>query len=335
MAPTLEHCDFLWEKGDPAAALRLRFGWATLPAAAAALTEIVYTNYGLDIHTIDRLAISAANAVVWLHTAAGRSILKLCGLRKAHQALAARTALVRWLGEAGQPVPPIRPSLSGDYQLWNGRYSLALHRWVDGTPLNASDHTQARSAGAALAQLHLTLADYPAQADFAPLTPPARLASLCAELAAWQTTEHTQLSGMVDQIVRRWDLADHAALPQGLAHNDYRAANLLFRGPDLLAVLDFEDLRWNYWIADLAWGAVFLGTLYRDWGPLDPAVQATFLAAYATVRPLTSAEQAILPVLLTLASLALARAGQTPELRSSSLAAAYRLAAQAHVLAAG
>ena len=70
----IERGDFLWETGDWAAALELRFGWATLPAAVATLTDIVYTNYGLEIQRIERLAISAANAVVWLATDGGRFI---------------------------------------------------------------------------------------------------------------------------------------------------------------------------------------------------------------------------------------------------------------------
>ncbi|MBA3469396.1 MAG: phosphotransferase [Herpetosiphonaceae bacterium] len=338
MTPTLEHCEFLWEQGDPAAALRLRFGWATLPAAVAALTAIVYTNYGLRIQHIDRLAISAANAVVWLQTASDRYILKLCALSRFHHALAVRTALVHWLAEAAQPVPAIQPSQQGEYQLLNAPYSVALHHWVDGSPLNASDPTQAHAAGAALARLHLTLARYPALADFAPLTAPARVASLGAELAAWLPTlsaKHTQLSGALDEIARRWVALDHADLPQGLAHNDYRAANLLFQGSDLRAILDFEELGWSYWVDDVAWGAVFLGTRYRDWGPLAPAVRAAFLTGYTAIRPLTAAEQTILPALLALGSIALARASQTPELQSASIAAAYDVAQEAGLLASG
>jgi homoserine kinase type II len=295
-------------------------------------------NYGLTIQTIERIAISSANAVVWLHTATERSILKLSALSAAHPALAARTALVHWLAGANLPVPAIRPSQRGEYQLVDGRYSLALHHWVDGVPLNASDHGQARTAGAALARLHITLARYPALSDFAPLILPATSASLCAELSAWlggRPADQRRLGTVLEQIAARWQALDPTELPQGLAHNDYRAANLLFRGPELLAVLDFEELGWNYWIVDLAWAAVFLGTRYRDWGPLDPTVQAAFLDAYHATRPLAAAERAILPVLLTLGSVALARAGQTPALQAASLAAADRLAEQAGLLAAG
>ena len=117
----IERGDFLWETGDWAAALELRFGWATLPAAVATLTDIVYTNYGLEIQRIERLAISAANAVVWLATDGGRFILKLCANPKYHSWLAARTNLVVWLGAQDFPVPKIMSSKRTRYfvpNLW-------------------------------------------------------------------------------------------------------------------------------------------------------------------------------------------------------------------------
>ena len=58
---------------------------------------------------------------------------------------------------------------------------------------------------------------------------------------------------------------------------------------------------------DLAWAAVHLGTLYRDWGPVPEEVHAVFLGAYRAELPLTADEEAWLPILLRWHGLDLAR----------------------------
>ena len=97
------------------------------------------------------------------------------------------------------------------------------------------------------------------------------------------------------------------ALPVQPAHHDFRAANLIWDGEQIAAVLDFEELRSGHRVEDLAWAAVHLGTLYHDWGPVPPAVHELFLAAYRAEIPPTAEEEAWLPILMRWHGLDLAR----------------------------
>ena len=77
------------------------------------------------------------------------------------------------------------------------------------------------------------------------------------------------------------------SLPTQLVHGDFRAANVLFVGSDVRAVLDFEAAGLGYRVDDLARSAVLLGTLFREWGPVSSEVRSGFLDGYRSVCPLT------------------------------------------------
>jgi homoserine kinase type II len=326
----LTRLDFLWESGDPLAALERRFGWASLPAAAAELAELALEYYGVRVQAIDRLSISAANAIAWLRTADGRLIFKICvcRARKSHKWLAARTRLVAWLEERGLPVATMLEGVNGVYQISSGDFSLSLQRWLDGGHLDPTDQRQARQAGATLARLHLECREYPRQSDFAPLSVPNGIGPFCDELTGWlaaQPGEYAPLLAALERIKRQWGGAGLENLPQGICHRDYRASNLLVREGKIQAVLDFETARWNTLINDLSHAMVFLGTMYRGWAPVEPAIQQSLLDGYTRLRPLSADERAIMPALIQLHSIELGRATNTEEARRISLERAVEL----------
>jgi homoserine kinase type II len=76
-----------------------------------------------------------------------------------------------------------------------------------------------------------------------------------------------------------------------LVHNDFRSANILYRGTSITAVLDFEDVTCRTRVADLAKATVLLGTRYHDWGPTSEVVRDAFVAAYGERAPLSATEQ--------------------------------------------
>jgi homoserine kinase type II len=321
-AVSIARLDFLWESGDPLAALERRFGWASLPAAADALAALARDHYGVTVESIDRLSISAANAVAWLRGPAGPLIFKICIAPKGHGWLAARTRLVVWLKGRGQPVATMLEGERGEHQIQSGRFSLSLQGWLDGRHLDPGDAEQARAAGVTLARLHLECREYPRQSDFAPLSVPNGIGPFCDELAGWLAGvpgEHAPLVQALERIKRQWGGAGLENLPQGICHRDYRAANLLVSGGDIQAVLDFETARWDTWINDLSHAMVFLGTMYRGWAPVEPAIQREFLAGYTSLRPLSEAELAIMPALIQLHSIELGRATNTEAARRVSL----------------
>ncbi|WP_077000622.1 homoserine kinase [Variovorax sp. KK3] len=98
----------------------------------------------------------------------------------------------------------------------------------------------------------------------------------------------------------------YAALPRGPVHADLFRDNAMFSTegdvPRLTGVFDFYFAGTDTWLFDLAvclndW-AIDLPTGRHD-GPRADAL----LAAYATVRPLTAAERALLPAMLRAAAL--------------------------------
>jgi homoserine kinase type II len=93
---------------------------------------------------------------------------------------------------------------------------------------------------------------------------------------------------------------------------DYRAANILCVGTAVVGVLDFEELRLDHRIVELARSAVMLGTLFRNWGPVSASVRQQFLDGYQTVQALTDAELRWWPVLVLWYSLALVPPGDDP-----------------------
>jgi homoserine kinase type II len=98
-----------------------------------------------------------------------------------------------------------------------------------------------------------------------------------------------------------------ASLPATqLVHNDVRSANILCRGSQVSALLDFEEVTLDYRVSDLAKAAVMLGTRFRNWGPLDPEMQRSFVAGYREFHSLSPIEEAWLPVLVLYRTLRLA-----------------------------
>src|SRR5690625_1991409 len=99
-APTPE---MLWESSDPDAELRRRFGFDGAAAAVGWAADLVASEYGIEVHAVDRVVLSAQNLMVWVTTPDQRLMIKVCRLAIAHEWLASRAALVGWLADRGQP----------------------------------------------------------------------------------------------------------------------------------------------------------------------------------------------------------------------------------------
>lgn len=303
LAPTM-----LWERTDPNEALAKRFRFANPQAAVDWLRSAIARHYGLAVLAVDRLTISSYNLLAWLTTADGEFLAKSCAYVPAHARLLAAGELVGWLAQQGLPVAAPLAAQRGSVQVVADHLSLGVQPLMAGELLDPSDLRQAQAAGRTLAQLHQALATYPQALTFPGQT---TVPVLAASMATWAkqkltaaTTPHlltayTTLQAEVDH------LPTTALVPQ-LVHGDYRAANILWQDDRIAAVLDFEESRRGYRVNDLAWAAIHLGTRYHNWGPVPTTVHEAFLGSYRAVQPLTAAEEAWLPALLTWHSIALA-----------------------------
>lgn len=308
--------ELLWEATDAQEALRRRFGLESAAAVEAWLRREAGSHYGIAVKEMERLAISSYNFLAWLRTDEGPLIAKCCGWAMLHARLVQVAELLAWLEGEGLPVAVPLAARSGGRQVMVDRRSLGLLRVVKGELLDARQPQQAAAAGTTLARLHRALAAYPQAPELSgPAAAPPN--GLEVSIRAWAaqkglTTPQVEVVDGTLALLAQLEggavaLPPGKALPVQLVHHDFRAANLIWDGEKIAAVLDFEELRWGYRVEDVAWAAVHLGTLFHDWGPVPAAVQAVFLAAYRAETALTAEEEAWLPILLTWQELDLAR----------------------------
>lgn len=297
----------LWESRDPAAVLAQRFHFSTTDDATRWLIDRIGSTYGLTVVSVDRLVMSSYNLLAWLTTTNGPFLAKGCAFVMVHDRLRKVGELVLWLKQMQLPVSAPLVATIGTVQVLCDHLSLSLQRAIPGELLDPTQPLQAEKAGVTLAQLHQALATYPYAGTLA--TQPS-VPSLQTPIAQWVQQKKATLADptLTANLVSLQEQVGQLAttpLATQLVHSDYRAANVLWREGDIVAVLDFEEVRWGYRVNDLAWAAVHLGTRYHDWGPIGLEVQQSFLQSYRAAHPLDAAEEAWLPALLAWHSLTL------------------------------
>ena len=304
----------LWEPVDPHEALARRFGFADLGHLAAWVTQALSDTWAVEVISCDRVVISAGNALVWITSSTGRMIFKWSVRASLFARLANVARLTSWLEGRGLPVSAPLTALNGDLQVELKGFSAGLQSVVEGSMLDADNLAQVHAAGAALARLHLALAEYPeagslgpgGQADSTPLR---------TRVEGWlHTTTGHHVAPLTESLRRRLASlpSDMTLPPLQLVHLDIRSANLLCDGDRVSAILDFEEAGIDHPVDDLAKGAVLLGTRFRNWGPVPPETQAAFVAGYQAVRVLSAPEAAWLRPLILWRTLRLVPVGGDP-----------------------
>lgn len=298
----------LWEPTDPAAALGDRFGFGDLDELGRWTTAALATTWGLPAGGVTRAVISDRNAVVWAASGSRGVVVKLSCAPERFERLAASTQLVGLLAEHGVPVAAPLVSDGGRVRVVvpgpAGPLSVCVLPEVTAGWLDVADLDAVRAAGACLARVHAALAQAPAAlvsalATAPPGLPGAAAGDLRAEVGGWLTGRDP---GHVPDASRRLaSLLEGAGTlddaPQ-LVHGDFRAANVLVRGSEVVAVLDLDEVALRHRVADLAQACTYLGTRFTGWGPTPPAAQRALVEGYESVRRLGGAERAWLDVLL-------------------------------------
>lgn len=294
----------LWEAHDPLSALDKRFGFTDEKSAADWVAATLDEHWGVRIRACERIVISDHNALAWVDTQSGRLLAKWSVAPWLFERLAEIARLTHWLNDQSLPVSVPLPALDGRLQVEVDNTSMSLQREIKGDLLDTDDPHQVHVAGAILAQLQDALAAYP-EADriAAPSQPPTPLP---ARITGWLDSDDAQhVPAKAGDALRRL-LTDLPSddLPIQLAHYDFRSANVLCAGTEIAAVIDFEEVRLDHRVVELARSAVLLGTRFHDWGPVSPEVHAEFLAGYQSARPLTPVEAGWWDALLLWQSLA-------------------------------
>lgn len=160
---------------------------------------------------------------------------------------------------------------------------------LDGRDTSLPNAAQCFATGAMLATMHLAGQNFPLYMD----NP--------RHAAWWQAASRRLLPHLdaddaallQDEIAFQAAHPDHA-LPQGIIHADLFKDNVLLNGDAVAGFIDFYYACNGSFVYDIA-------IALNDWARLadnrlDADLSAAFLSGYASVRPLTEAEQAYLPV---------------------------------------
>lgn len=225
--------------------------------------------------------------------------------RLTFEALPFYLRLMKHLAERGIPVPEPSANARGDlvFEL-KGKPAAVVTRLRGSSELSPMP-AHCAAVGSLLAKMHLT------GRDFELVQPNLR------GLAWWNETvpvvlphvNPTQAALLQSELAYQNHVAAssaYAALPRGPIHADLFRDNVMFDNaqgqPELTGVFDFYFAGVDSWLFDMA-------VCLNDWcidqgtGTHDAQRFHSFLRAYSAVRPLESAERALLPALLRAAAL--------------------------------
>lgn len=253
------------------------------------------------------------NTIIGLHTGAGDFVLKTLTVHNDLAMLNYEHELLAWL--ATQPlsfaVPAPIPTHTGEILLATPAGYQLLLPYLVGQASTATEVAQVAAMGAALGELHSTLARYPTHArpGMAPfgilegihprvpdpdtLTP--------AQLNLPETREYIDLfTWWRRQLVelRTFIEDDFTCLPRQVIHGDYGPSNTLYDGDRMSAILDFEFAGPDVRAMDIANGLNFTMCLWENPTPLING--AAFCRGYRSQQRLTDAEIAAIPWLIQL-----------------------------------
>ncbi len=196
-------------------------------------------------------------------------------------------SMLQRLASSGVPTPcPLARADGGFVTTVKGKALVAFPFLEGATPKQREvTPSRARATGAALARLHLAVDGMPA--------PDGRfgrdaLLLLASRFRAHASCSVRELHPFFDHELRRTDgdTARDPSLPAGLIHGDLFRDNVLFRGEELVALLDFESAHAGTFAFDLA--VVFLSWCYG--GAFEWPLARALVAGYEDVRPLEQRE---------------------------------------------
>ena len=237
---------------------------------------------------IEGIAGGSVNSNFALRTPAGRVFCRLYEERDLEGA-EREAAMLGRLAAAGVPTPaPLaRTSASGaGFVLVVRGKPAALFPWRDGhircqASVTAED---ASRVGEALARVHE--AGRPEVAEASRFGLP-DLRGRLDRIAQSGDARFAPLAPRLRTLLEDTQASRDPALPSGLIHGDLFRDNVLWDGPRLSALLDFESACQGTYVYDLM--VTVLSWCFGD--DLDPGLASAMRAGYERVRPLTPAER--------------------------------------------
>jgi len=261
---------------------------------------------GYDLGRLQSFAGIAAgieNSNFFVNTDSGRYVLTVFE-RLGDDELPYFMHLMHHLSSAGCVCPDVMPRRNGDFLFditgCDGVVKKgAIVSCLPGHTLEKLSDAQLYQSGRALAELHAAGRNFSMRREnptgFAWLAE--QVVTMQADVTARYGADAADL--LCDEMNWQAEL-DDTALPHGVIHGDLFCDNILFDGDCVSGIIDF------YYAHDAAYAmdiAISLNAQAVRLGDDDAARMACFLDGYASLRPLTTAEKAMLPALLRRAAL--------------------------------
>jgi homoserine kinase type II len=257
-----------------------------------------------ELQSLKPIASGIENTNYFVTSSTGEFVLTLFERLSAQQ-LPFYLQLMRHLARHSLPVPEPRANAAGELVHQVAGKPAALVNRLHGHGIDAPDLHHCAQLGAALARMHLAVADFPLQQPNLRGLPWRE--ATAATVQPWLGAAAAQLLG--DEMLFQRHLANspsHARLPQGAVHADLFRDNAMFDGlpgrEQLSGVFDF-------YFAGVDSLAYDLAVVLNDWcinldtGALVPERAQALLGAYQAQRPCTGDELRLLPGLRRAAAL--------------------------------
>jgi homoserine kinase type II len=207
-------------------------------------------------------------------------------------------SLLDYLAAKGCPVPRTIHDREGNLYVSNygpnGDKALALIEYLPGVSVSMPTAGQARAVGAELARLHLAAADFPAsRANGMGVAEWQRLAAACGPEGLARI--NPELAGIVASELPRLAANWPTDLPSGVIHADLFPDNVLMLGNEVTGLIDFyfacnDLIAYDLAVTHVAW-------CFDKHDAFRADVSAALIEGYESVRPLSPAERAALPLL--------------------------------------
>jgi homoserine kinase type II len=204
-------------------------------------------------------------------------------------------SLLDHLAAKGCPVPRTIHDRSGALYRKIGNKAVALIEFLPGVSVSMPTVAQARAVGTALAQMHLAAADFGgSRANGMDLAEWQRLAQACGDDGL--RSIDPALADLVARELPALAAAWPQGLPRGVIHADLFTDNVLMLGDKVTGLIDFyfactDTIAYDVAVTHAAW------CFDNEGRNFAPQLSAALLAGYESLRPLSDAERAALPVL--------------------------------------
>jgi homoserine kinase type II len=239
------------------------------------------------------IAEGVENSNFLVHTARGHYILTLYEKRVAPEDLPFFLALMEHLADHGLTCPQPVKSRSGALLGFVAGRPAAVVTFLDGMWIRRPSATHCAAVGAALAKLHRAGADFGITRRNALSVGGWR--PLYVAAAAGADSVQPGLREVIERELALLEGAWPSGLPEGVIHADLFPDNVFFLGDRLSGLIDFyfactDTLAYDVAICLNAW-------CFEPDHAYNVTKGRALLQGYASVRPLSAAERATLPLL--------------------------------------